>query len=256
LIELKKAGKIPQVTHIIYFTDIDPPEYDEIEAQTALNLTLVSYESIVKEDTKGEEVKFDEVTRDTVYTLSYTSGTTGLPKGVMITHGNYASNIGAMTQFDSEFTVSDQDVYLSYLPLAHVIERMLLLSALSYKWLFGFYQGDVLKLKDDLAVLRPTIFASVPRLYNKFYDAMQQKISEVTGFKRGLLDSGVNAKLQNLATTGKVTHGFYDFCIFKKFREVLGGRVRVMITGSAPISKEVLAFLKVAFCCQIHEGYG
>jgi len=69
--------------------------------------------------------------------------------------------------------VTDQEVYLSYLPLAHVIERCLFLCAIAYKWQFGFFQGDVLKLKEDLAVLRPTVFASVPRLYNRFYDAMQ-----------------------------------------------------------------------------------
>ena len=199
---------------------------------------------------------FDEVTGDTLYTFSYTSGTTGMPKGVMLTHKNFVCNIGGMTMFDPEFYITENDVYLSYLPLAHVIERCLLVCAMGYKMQYGFFQGDVFKLKDDLAVLRPTIFASVPRLFNRFYDAMQQKINEVTGFKRGLLDAGVAAKLQNLATSGKTTHAFYDLVLFNKFKAILGGRVRVMVSGSAPISKEVLSFLKIAFCCQIHEGYG
>ena len=95
ILELKKSGKIQHVTHVIYFSELKRVEFDEIEAQTGAGITLVSYEQVLKDD-KGEEVKFDEVTRDTVYTVSYTSGTTGFPKGVMITHGNNASNLGGI----------------------------------------------------------------------------------------------------------------------------------------------------------------
>jgi len=97
---------------------------------------------------------------------------------------------------------------------------------------------------------------SVPRLYNKFYDVMQQKIHEVTGGKRKLIDRAVNTKLANLAAKAETTHKLYDCLVFNKFKAVLGGRVRLMVTGSAPISKDVLSFLKIAFCCPILEGYG
>jgi len=70
------------------------------------------------------------------------------------------------------------------------------------------------------------------------------------------VDRAVATKLRNLEEKAQVTHGLYDCLVFKKFREILGGRVRVMVTGSAPIAKEVLNFLKIAFCVQIHEGYG
>lgn len=128
--------------------------------------------------------------------------------------------------------------------------------AMGYKMQYGFFQGDVMKLKDDLAELKPTIMVSVPRLYNRFYDVMQQKIRELTGFKATLTRWGIEKKMENLTTKAQTTHAFYDALIFNKFKAVLGGRVRAMITGSAPISKEVLEFLKIAFCCQIHEGYG
>lgn len=98
--------------------------------------------------------------------------------------------------------------------------------------------------------------ASVPRLYNRFYEAMQSKVNELTGMKKSLAESAIKTKLENLRTKGELTHGFYDCLVFKNFKAVLGGRVRVMITGSAPISPDVLDFLKIAFCCQIHEGYG
>jgi long-chain acyl-CoA synthetase len=136
------------------------------------------------------------------------------------------------------------------------MERCILLVAVVYQMQVGFYQGDVFKLREDLAILRPTFMISVPRLYNRFYDLMQQGISQLTGVKKALAERAIATKLENLHSTGEVTHGLYDALVFKKFREILGGRVRVMITGSAPIAKEVLAFLKIAFCCQIHEGYG
>jgi long-chain acyl-CoA synthetase len=96
-----------------------------------------------------------------------------MPKGVMLTHRNFVANIGGMHHFDGEFELRDDDVYISYLPLAHVFERCLLLCSMGYKMQYGFFQGDVLKIKEDLAVLKPTIMVSVPRLYNRFYDAMQ-----------------------------------------------------------------------------------
>ena len=121
---------------------------------------------------------------------------------------------------------------------------------------YGFYGGDVLKLKEDLQVLKPTIMVSVPRLFTRFYDVMQQKIAELTGMKKTITEWGVQRKLINLEKSAHVNHTFYDNLVFYKFREFLGGRVRIMVTGSAPISKEVLNFLKVAFCAPILEGYG
>ena len=252
LTEIKKNGLLKVVTHVIYFDKIEDAD---LENARSAGLTVISYADAVKEGT-GHQATFDEVTPETMYTFSYTSGTTGMPKGVMLTHRNFVSNVAGFTQFDNEFKFYEDDIYISYLPLAHVFERCLLLSGMAYRCKIGFYQGDVLKLRDDLAVLKPTILISVPRLYNRFYDAMQAKVKELTGFKRTITEWGIQKKLANLEATGKTSHGFYDALVFNKFRDIVGGRVRQMITGSAPISKEVLNFLKIAFCCQINEGYG
>jgi long-chain acyl-CoA synthetase len=85
---------------------------------------------------------------------------------------------------------------------------------------------------------------------------MQAKIRELTGMKKQLTEWGIQKKMAAFQSSAKVLDPFYDALVFNKFREILGGRVRSMITGSAPISKDVLAFLKIAFCCQIKEGYG
>lgn len=207
---------------------------------------------------EGESLttELEAVTEDSIYTICYTSGTTGNPKGAMLSHGNFVCNIGSMEVFDSVFSVQADDSYISYLPLAHVFERFMYLFVTGFGVKYGFFQGDVLKLREDLAVLQPTLMISVPRLYNRFYDTMQARIKELTGMKRKMAEWGVQKKLEALKHNAVYTNSFYDTLVFSKFRQVLGGKVRLMITGSAPIAKDVLQFLKIAFCCPILEGYG
>lgn len=120
----------------------------------------------------------------------------------------------------------------------------------------GFYGGDPLKLvAEDLPALKPTFFPAVPRILNRIYGKLQDAFGAATGCKASLIQNGLATKLANYRANGVYTHGCYDL-IFKKVKMMTGGRVRFMITGSAPISGDVLDFLKVCFCCPIVEGYG
>lgn len=120
----------------------------------------------------------------------------------------------------------------------------------------GYYSGDVLKLTQDMQILKPTIFTSVPRLFNKIYGAIQTKFKGLFGLKDMLMGYAVNSKLQQYKSGGGLDSPFLDKMIFNKVKDILGGKVRIMITGSAPIAADVLEFLKVCFCCDICEGYG
>lgn len=195
-----------------------------------------------------------DVKPDDCFTFSYTSGTTGNPKGAMISHKNLlAINTG---QAGTVIDLNANDVYLSYLPLPHIFERLVIVTLFGYGATIGFYGGDMLKMKFDLQVLKPTCFCSVPRIYNKFYLKIKDNMDAATGIKACLVSKATNSKLSNLKSDCSYTSGLWDALVFKKTKAILGGNVTRMITGSAPISGTILDFMKVAMCCPFIEGYG
>jgi long-chain acyl-CoA synthetase len=121
-----------------------------------------------------------------------------------------------------------------------------------------------MKLNQDLALVKPTIFASVPRLYQRLYQTIKEKLDKLEGYKKTMADYAYNTKKYYLQNGGHVTHsipysliiGLWDKMVFSKTKEAFGGRVRYMITASAPISGEILDFIKIVACCPVLEGYG
>lgn len=135
ILGLKADGKLEFVKNLVVFDDIT--EEDSQKAKDN-GVKLISYEHALKtgqecSDSDADYVKNRPVTGDTFYTFSYTSGTTGMPKGAMLTNRNFVSNIGSMPIFDGgQLTIRDDDVYISYLPLAHVFERFMYLACVSF----------------------------------------------------------------------------------------------------------------------------
>merc|ERR1711943_46413 len=120
----------------------------------------------------------------------------------------------------------------------------------------GFFQGDVQKLVDDIGVLRPTIFPSVPRLFNRIFDKVMQGVAAKGAVAQWLFHSVFDSKKHQIKNTGQKPSHMLDNLVFTAVKERLGGRVRAMITGSAPISEEVFNFLQICFCCPVLNGYG
>jgi long-chain acyl-CoA synthetase len=203
-------------------------------------------------DYNSEEFK---VSPEDCLTFSYTSGTTGPPKGAMISHRNFAAFMGAQAA-NKDTNFQPTDVALSYLPLPHILEREFDYAILTGGGRIVYFSGDVQKLKDDLAIVKPTVFLSVPRLFSRFYDVIKGKFNDLQGFTKTAVDYALSTKLQNLKSSGTFTHKVYDRVFFNKTKEALGGNVRVMISGSAPLLPEVQNFLKVCMCCPLVEGYG
>ena len=181
-----------------------------------------------------------------ISTICFTSGTTGLPKGAMLSHGAMVADVaGAIA---AGFSATADDVYLSYLPLAHVFERISQLGLFFFGARVGFYTGDTRMLLDDLKKLRPTVFATVPRLLNKVYGVIHGRVEGhpnlccgccCCGLRGKLFRNGVAKKIRRMENDGVITDGFYDKMVFGKVAKALGGRVRLIVTGSAPIDAQV-----------------
>ncbi|EQC41427.1 hypothetical protein SDRG_01395 [Saprolegnia diclina VS20] len=199
------------------------------------------------------------VTSDTAV-LMYTSGTTGDPKGVLLTHGNLLSAaIGVEERIlhgQALETMNNFPIYFSYLPLPHVFEQLAQLAVVQYAGSVGFFQGNPLRIVDDLTTLRPTAFASVPRLLNKIYDKIVGGALAAGGIKAWLFQRALDAKLANLPL-GITSHPIYDPLIFSKIKAKIGfDRLGYMLCGSAPLSQDVMAFFQVLLGVPIFEGYG
>jgi len=249
------AIHLRHVKHIIVMDDAVPDAVREGAAQTNVQvLTLAELERA------GEQnpVEPSPGELDDVATIMYTSGTTGLPKGAMITSRNLLADAAGVDWLGSRglcLHLQKGDIHISYLPLAHVMERMIMTYSLGAGTSVGFYQGDTLKLLDDIAVLKPTFFASVPRLLNRIYAKITAAAESAGGIKAWLFNMAVASKTAGLRN-GIRYHWLWDRLIFNGIKERLGGRVRGILTGSAPISPAALDFLRMAFLCEVYEGYG
>lgn len=175
----------------------------------------------------------------------------------MLTHANCVASISAVAAVGDAGTfaaVDATDVYISYLPLAHVFERVAQGLHVYRGASIGYYQGDTSKLLDDIAELRPTVFCSVPRLFNRIYDKVLAGVKAKGGLSSYLFFMAYNSKKANLEHT--VHHWLWDRLVFAPIRQKLGGRLRFILSGSAPVSPDVMDFMRICFSAKVYEGYG
>ncbi|KAJ7702319.1 hypothetical protein B0H17DRAFT_1043697 [Mycena rosella] len=187
-----------------------------------------------------------------VASICYTSGTTSMPKGVVITHQQFSSSV-VTNLFGLD--LPEGCSMFSYLPLAHIYERNNEMCQTALGGKIGFFTGDPLRLLEDCQILKPHFFPGVPRVLNRVYQAAMAA-ADVPGFKGDLFRKAYKAKLEKFHATGDNTHFFWDRLVFRKLRAVLGGNLLLVSSGSAPISRDVMDFLNIAFSCYVAEGYG
>jgi long-chain acyl-CoA synthetase len=201
-----------------------------------------------------------QVTPDDLASILYTSGTTGDPKGVMLTHGNFASNVDATLQI---IPFSEKDVTLSFLPLTHVFERMVEFAYLAAGATI-VYAESIDAVAQNLLEIHPTVMAAVPRVFEKVHARILATVAAGSPVKRlifglALRVGRANARAMLAGRKAplfvRLLHPPTDRLVFSQVREKLGGRLRFLISGSAPLSTEIAEFFHAAGI-RILEGYG
>jgi long-chain acyl-CoA synthetase len=248
-------SQIPCLSHIVVF---DPAglgaqenrlSFSDLQGDTDNPITNSFFENLTP------------IAKDDPATIVYTSGTTGEPKGAVLSHWNIVSNaFSAM----GRFRFSSEDVILSYLPLCHMFER----TCGNYTFLFAggriAYAKDMTTIVEDIQKIQPTILIAVPRIIEKVHEAVENRVLESSFVRRKLVFAAIQALNQyaNLTYKGlkiplllRIKRSFYDALIASKFRKIAGNNLRLLVSGGAPLSSRTAKTLYI-LGFNILEGYG
>merc|ERR1719334_755764 len=288
------------VVHGLNETEVDTvitspellPKFRNILAHTPNVKKVIFFESPIKTtDTKGfrEDVKLisfwdlvslgkrsnnnnidDKVdtepvppTPDSPCIIMYTSGSTGNPKGVIVTHYNLLKAVNSYLYQLNTILLTEDDVYIGYLPLAHILELIAESMMLVFGVGIGYSSPNTLTdkstmiqkgAKGDASVLRPTLMACVPLVLDRIYKGVHQNVRKKGDFFEKLFDFCVKYKVE--AANKGLTTPIMDRLIFKGVKALIGGRIRAIFTGGAPLSPESHTFIKTCMGCPLLQGYG
>ncbi|KAJ0806853.1 putative long-chain-fatty-acid--CoA ligase [Helianthus annuus] len=208
----------------------------------------------------GKNIDMPLKKKSDICTIMYTSGTTGDPKGVLISNNNMVTLIAGVDHLldSAKVSLNSQDVYLSFLPLAHIFDRLIEECFISHGASIGFWRGDVKLLIEDIGELKPTIFCAVPRVLDRIYSGLQQKISAGGFIKRKLFNLAYSHKLRNM-NAGKEhskASPLSDKIVFSKVNKGLEGESALFCRVLLHSRHHVEAYLKVVTCSHVLQGYG
>jgi long-chain acyl-CoA synthetase len=255
ILEVEKA-----LTKVEKFILIDP---DGVKHPSATSLTdLIDMGKTFLEKNPDYVIKsVASLTRDDLATLIYTSGTTGEPKGVMLTHGNFLSNVEGSLR---AISVSEEDLFLSFLPLSHVFERMAGHFLANHAGASIAYAESVEAVPQNLQEVKPTLMTSVPRLFEKIYARVVGSVEEGSPIKKKLFNWAIGVgrivteyrqKKRPLPAGLKLKYGIANKLVYAKLKERVGGKIRFFVSGGAPLAREIGDFFAAAGLL-IMEGYG
>ncbi len=255
---LEVLDELPQVEHLVI---IDPGELKHDKLLTFQELQDKG-EAFLKANPDEIKNRIQSTQADDLATIIYTSGTTGEPKGVMLTHGNFLSNIEASLR---ALPITPDEIFLSFLPLSHVFERMVGHFLATYQGCTVAYAESIETVPQNLLEVRPTLMASVPRFFEKVYGRVMESLEAGSALKKSLFmwAVGVGKEALKYKQNGKPIPGglfalkykLADKLVFSKLKERVGGRIKFFVSGGAPLSKEIGEFFGSADLL-ILEGYG
>ncbi len=241
------------------------PRLEHIVRMTGRSDDAISMQDLAARGAERDESEWEQrwrsVTPEDVCTFIYTSGTTGPPKGCVITHGNYRSMLDMVNAVS---VIEEDELAYLFLPLAHSFAVLIQFGTFDLGATLAYWDRDPLRIAADLAEVRPTYFPSVPRIFEKIYTAANAKAEAAGGITKTIFDwaIGVGHKVREAEHQGrepgpllKLQYAIADRQVLSKIRGLFGGRLRLAVSGAAPINPEILRFFESAGVLVL-EGWG
>jgi long-chain acyl-CoA synthetase len=241
------------------------PQLEQVVRMTGSSEDALSMEDLAAKGASGDGARWESlysaVTPADICTFIYTSGTTGPPKGCVISHGNYRSMLDMVNETS---VIEGEDVSYLYLPLAHSFALLIQLGSFDLGATLAYWERDPLKILPNLAELKPTYFPSVPRIFEKIYTAANSGMEKEGGLKKTIFHwaIGVGKKMRAVERSGRKPgfllsrqYAFADDKVLSKIRNLFGGKLRLAVSGAAPISPDILSFFDAAGVLVL-EGWG
>lgn len=258
---LKVLPKCKSIKRIITLT---PPDDAVAKQLKEAGVDVQTIDECIETGAKSEKELCNPTPED-IAVIMYTSGTTGTPKGVMLTHANLtAITAGAGDAFDGMVVAGD--VYLAYLPLAHIMEMAAEVALLGLGIALGYGSPHTLtdtgvKLKrpessGDAIVLQPHFMVFAPAVLDKVYKGILAKREGAGYVGQTLFDWGLASGERSFSRGGIGANFVYDKLVFKKVQNLMGGRLKAAVTGSAPLSPEIQKFIQTVLHVPVRQGYG
>jgi long-chain acyl-CoA synthetase len=243
--------KLPLLEHVVRMTG---------SSEDAISLEDLAARGSAR-DASEWEARWQSVTKDDICTFIYTSGTTGPPKGCIISHGNYRAMLDMV---NTTSVIEPEDLAYLYLPLAHSFALLIQFGSFDLGTTIAYWERDPLKILPNLGELHPTYFPSVPRIFEKIYTAATSGMEKEGGIKKAIFDWSIKVGKKMRATEragrkpGFLLRKQYEFAdkqVLSKIRGLFGGKIRLAVSGAAPISPEILSFFDAAGVLVL-EGWG
>ncbi|KAH0794687.1 AMP-binding enzyme family protein [Histomonas meleagridis] len=245
-----KDEVLKQFKEIILFDDIIPEDQPFIDKIAWNNTNLRTFKEVC-ELGKNKEPALAEIDPEQIMYICYSSGTTGFPKGVMISHRSFVTNLIAI---HSEYCDATYERHISYLPLCHVFEKMCSSCTLYSGGKIGVFSGSIPKLSEDMQILKPTCLCCVPRVLQRMNDAVNSRIKSSSIIVRTIFNVAFYVK--EFLLMHDMPTFIPDIIVFNKIKSQMGGCVTQICNGSAAIVPAVHREMQVILGVPIRTGYG